>query len=417
MSESNIYVSNGTCYTAPGQKLDESFIPCGNDAYGHQTCCGAGDNCLADNACFGVHGSGYGSFLTYWAGCTDPNYEDITCPKQDVDQPWVALTLCDNSDGEWAICSQKGDPSTLQPGVYCSCTVASSATVAFSDSNSLTNIYSLPQSTSESIQFFGGHVPSSQTSEPATSSASSNVDSTSAEASTSNARSSAPGTSGITPSRSGPISSGSTSVTVFKSSGKTVTMSIAVSLTSSSDSGGVITSGTTPPSDDTVSQLSTGAKVGIGVGVAAGGLILLALIAARLLLRRKRQKRPLSKTENGVSENGAIPSRSESAASQTVPITPTISTVLDANGQPVSEADGRPAPLWTLRSELEGSPVAGRGEMNPIAELPGSESHADEQVAAGTLTQEVNRQIGPAWRGSSLSKLHNGGDISVDPRF
>jgi hypothetical protein len=84
MSGPNIDVSNGTCYTAAGQKLGGSFIPCGNDAFGHQTCCGAGDNCLADLACFGVHGLGYGSFLTYFAGCTDPSYKDASCPNKQV---------------------------------------------------------------------------------------------------------------------------------------------------------------------------------------------------------------------------------------------------------------------------------------------------------------------------------------------
>jgi hypothetical protein len=80
MSAPDAFISNGTCYTAQGERLDGSFIPCGNDAFGHQTCCGAGDNCLFDNACWGVHGSGYGSYLTYWAGCTDPDYADATCP-------------------------------------------------------------------------------------------------------------------------------------------------------------------------------------------------------------------------------------------------------------------------------------------------------------------------------------------------
>ncbi len=84
MSNQNILISNGTCYSAPGKKLDASFLPCGNDAFGHKTCCGAGDNCLADDACFGVHGSGYGSYLTYMAGCTDPDYKDPSCPNKDI---------------------------------------------------------------------------------------------------------------------------------------------------------------------------------------------------------------------------------------------------------------------------------------------------------------------------------------------
>jgi hypothetical protein len=82
MSDQDILVSNGTCYTKAGEKLDKSFIPCGNSAFGFQTCCGAGDNCLADNACFGKHGDGYGSDLTYQAGCTDPDYKDKSCPDK-----------------------------------------------------------------------------------------------------------------------------------------------------------------------------------------------------------------------------------------------------------------------------------------------------------------------------------------------
>lgn len=83
MGEPNIFVSNGTCYSGPGKKLDSSFIPCGNAAFGHYTCCGAGDNCLVDNACWGQHGTGYGSSLTYLAGCTDPEYKDPSCPKKE----------------------------------------------------------------------------------------------------------------------------------------------------------------------------------------------------------------------------------------------------------------------------------------------------------------------------------------------
>jgi hypothetical protein len=81
---SDINISNGTCYTAAGERLGDDFIPCGNTAYGYQTCCGAADNCLANLACFGIHGSGYGSFLTYFAGCTDPDYQDASCPQKEV---------------------------------------------------------------------------------------------------------------------------------------------------------------------------------------------------------------------------------------------------------------------------------------------------------------------------------------------
>ncbi|KAI9663662.1 MAG: hypothetical protein M1821_007152 [Bathelium mastoideum] len=429
MSAPNSYVSNGTCYTAPQQKLDGSFIPCGNDAFGYQTCCGAGDTCLADNACFGVHGTGYGSFLTYWAGCTDPNYADTACPKKVVAQPWVALTLCDNSNGEWAICSQKGNPSTLQPGAYCSCTVASSATVAFSDSNTLADIASLPQSTGQSINFLDDHVPSSVlTSASAVSSGSSNSPSTSTAGSSSNAPSSRSATSGPTSTKAVSTVSGRTSISAFTSSGKTVTSSVTIApstLSSAVVAGGGSSGSTSPssstPSGSTDSGLSSGAKIGIGVGAGLGGLILLALIPIFFLLRRKRRRRPRYEKESGDSENGTMVSKPGTTASEpgTTASKPGPSdekpvaapsrapTVRDANGQMVPEADVRPAQASLLRSELEGSPVTRDGGLPPIAELPGSENFAGEQGGVNTLAQEANRQIGPAWRGSSLRVLNH----------
>jgi hypothetical protein len=73
----------------------------------------------------------------------------------------------------------------------------------------------------------------------------------------------------------------------------------------------------------------------------------------------------------------------------------TTPTVSEADGQAVSEVDGRPARPWSMRSELEGSRVPTpvevsegggmigdahgsypkrNGELSPVAELPGSES-------------------------------------------
>jgi len=118
--------------------------------------------------------------------------------------------------------------------------------------------------------------------------------------------------------------------------------------------------------------------VGIGVGIALGVLILLAAIAA-LLLRRRRRRRIDSE----------IAEKRTSAAS-------TVPTLPEADGQAVSEADGKAARPWSMRSELEGSIPAdnpagptGKGQMMgdpkwsyamrrmdlaPVAELPGSES-------------------------------------------
>ena len=84
MSQPNIFVSNGTCYTSGGKEADSSFIPCGNDAFGHVQCCAAGDTCLEKNACFGAHGptGGKGTLLTYLSGCSDKDYKDSSCPSK-----------------------------------------------------------------------------------------------------------------------------------------------------------------------------------------------------------------------------------------------------------------------------------------------------------------------------------------------
>ncbi|RYP68487.1 hypothetical protein DL771_006639 [Monosporascus sp. 5C6A] len=338
----NIFVSNGTCYSALGEELDRSFIPCGNDAFGHQTCCGAGDNCLTNNACFGIHGEGYGSYLTYMAGCTDPDYEDQSCPdKEGIDQPWIALTLCDGSGGEWAPCSQEGDPATLRPGSYCSCTDASQTTVAFSAGTSLTNIASLPQSTGESIQFFAGHFPTSPESSPETTTAqapSSDGDTTATSIQTGSATPS-PGTTptqttGLTTSSRGatPTQMGSTT------SSPGGTAAGGSSTPSPSETG-------TAPSDDGTGSggLSTGAIIGIGVGAGVGGLLIILAVMA-FFVRRKRRRR--SSPSTGTIEDG------DKKPPPDIPDP----TAPEADGQAVSEADGQAAQPWSLRkAELEGS--------------------------------------------------------------
>ncbi|KAK0621760.1 hypothetical protein B0T17DRAFT_455628, partial [Bombardia bombarda] len=70
-------ISNGTCYISEGVEADKSFIPCGNNALGHVSCCRANDVCLRSNTCF--TGQWY---TTYMVGCTDPSYEDESCPNK-----------------------------------------------------------------------------------------------------------------------------------------------------------------------------------------------------------------------------------------------------------------------------------------------------------------------------------------------
>jgi len=71
------FKSNGTCYYAKGEEAADKMIPCGNSAYGHISCCQAGDTCLSSLACFNQE---FG--VTYLAGCTDGNYADKSCPDK-----------------------------------------------------------------------------------------------------------------------------------------------------------------------------------------------------------------------------------------------------------------------------------------------------------------------------------------------
>jgi hypothetical protein len=52
LAQSDSLVSNGTCYYDSGKRANSRYIPCGNDAFGHITCCESGDMCLSNNACF-----------------------------------------------------------------------------------------------------------------------------------------------------------------------------------------------------------------------------------------------------------------------------------------------------------------------------------------------------------------------------
>lgn len=77
MSQPNLFIANGTCYTGKGAQADSAFIPCGYAAFDHLPCCSRGDMCLADRACYN------GQFgTTYLIGCTDPEYRDDKCPQK-----------------------------------------------------------------------------------------------------------------------------------------------------------------------------------------------------------------------------------------------------------------------------------------------------------------------------------------------
>jgi len=279
---------------------------------------------------------------------------ELTIP----DQPWIALTHCDRSNGAWAVCSQQGDPTTLQPGSYCSCTNAASSTLAFSDTETLTSICSLPKATGQSIQWFAGFIPTAPP-PPATT----------------GPGGPSSGSNGGSPTASNTRSSASNSNNGNTSSRTSGAASPSETGSSPSDPNG---------SGNGATVLDQGAKIGIGIGVALGILLVLGLIAFLLLrLRRRRREARKSYEVESSAFNEPKPKTSMAEANRLS----TAPTVAEADSRPVSEADGTPARPWSMRSELEGDrpegpvvkgatpavPVRSAKELSPVAELPGSE--------------------------------------------
>ncbi len=52
MADYNPDISNGTCYYYDGFEANSRYMPCGNAALGHKSCCESLDTCLSSNACY-----------------------------------------------------------------------------------------------------------------------------------------------------------------------------------------------------------------------------------------------------------------------------------------------------------------------------------------------------------------------------
>jgi hypothetical protein len=272
--------------------------------------------------------------------------------------------------------------------------------VAFADSTSLANICSLPKSTGDSIQFIAGYFPTPSAASGTTQSALSTAES------------------------SIRVSAQTTSVPgVTSASNNDWTITRTTIITSSPSS-----TGTDPLSASHRSGLSSGTKIGIGIGAAIGALVLIAVIAALLFFRRKRRRSaPEIEKVSSNSENVSdVPTKLKEpeidgqliSEADGKPVSKADRPdVLESGGQQILEADGNAARPWSMRSELEGSQVVpistvgdaggGRvrrsGDLNPIAEMPGSNNwHGRDQ----SLVQEEQGpphgseplQWGAAWR-------------------
>lgn len=270
----------------------------------------------------------------------------------------------------------------MQPGATCSCTETAKFTpTAFSDSSSLALFASLPTATGESIRYENGHVP---TGDPTSDLAPNSTRSPSQGATGGGAtRQSATRTQGTQSSgnRPGASPTGSNNSESSSSSG-------------SGSGGGPNGNGSNSngpnnsSSGDGSTGLASGAKIGIGVGVAVVALLVFAIIAAILLRRRRRRRTQAtaaaSEIENGDSKN----THATDAAGRTSDATGTDPRISDVTGGTektnILEADGKP---------LSGADKPGVTELDSgaVMELPGETAHPYDRGA-----ELDGRQVKPA---------------------
>ncbi|KAK3361171.1 hypothetical protein B0T24DRAFT_642534 [Lasiosphaeria ovina] len=319
MGSLNPWLSNGTCYYAAGKQSDDSFIPCGNDALGHKSCCTAGDVCLSQNACYDA---AFG--LTYLAGCSDPEYKDDICPSKNsyTDSPWVGLVYC--TPNRWMACAEKGKPSKIRYPDSCTC--PPTVTAAFTAAGKLFDMARLPGSLGGSIEWSSDYLPP-------TSSTSSSTQSTSLGDS-----------SGVSSSSLTAKATPTTAPTATPTAASTATSTATLSSTST------LANPTISVNSNADSGLGTGAKVGVGVGATIGGLLFLgALSALWMLYRRKRKDLPEEQWPVPV---GDPKSGSMGPAEMPTPTLPVLPPEMgsDRTARPPSELHGNNAASYMSRN-------------------------------------------------------------------
>ncbi|KAI1303296.1 hypothetical protein F5Y03DRAFT_407289 [Xylaria venustula] len=245
MSDIDLDVSNGSCWSNVNVALEDDYIPCGNAADGNSyACCHYGDNCLSSNACYHAK---FG--ITYLAGCTSQDFSGPACQNKGiyVNQSWVGLTRCDPDQSSWAGCpEEEGVVGSEPPTANCKC---SKDAVLFQDSPTLDNIASLPLTLGGFISWFPGHDPTRS------------------------------------------VTTKTPSSTLTHSTPSTI-----LSLTSSdspAESNPTVSSQPTPTSSTTTpptSGLSSGAKAGIGIG-SVFGIIAVGWLVITLILRKRKAKK------------------------------------------------------------------------------------------------------------------------------
>ncbi|KAI0841059.1 hypothetical protein F5Y06DRAFT_293545 [Hypoxylon sp. FL0890] len=158
MDDTDLYISNGTCFFGPGQVADPNYIPCGNAALmGPQSCCYAGDYCLSATACWNKQ-----YVVTYVAGCTDTTFSSAKCTnKFDYpDQQYVAMARCEGDEIDiWSGCSKHKDWVSIEKEPDCKCNASDALIRNPNGKSTLDEIGSLPPTPGGTISYNPTAIP------------------------------------------------------------------------------------------------------------------------------------------------------------------------------------------------------------------------------------------------------------------
>ncbi|KXT08372.1 hypothetical protein AC579_2990 [Pseudocercospora musae] len=293
LGQQQCYFSAGAQYRAESQ-----VVPC--NGTGASTCCLLGDTCLSGNTCYN-HATGN----LYQYGCTDINYKDGSCPyKCGLDpnkSPWIALEYCqdvqdlsntwichspDSCGCDW---QSSSDLLVLQPR---GCKeMGSDALVALYAPDKLAPYVSLPSSIGGSTGYYSPTVSAGsntwvETAVPGYTPTPFTQLTTYRDAPTTPVQIQPDATPGPSTYASAASYTAPSSRPTTADGSDTTADSESSSATGSGDAS-LATHSDTPDAG-----LSTGAKAGIGVGAAAGLCLVVALVVALILLRRRRNNEP-----------------------------------------------------------------------------------------------------------------------------
>ena len=326
----DLNISNGTCYYAPSEPMDPGFIPCGNAASETKACCWTGDVCLGDQACFGIH---EGVYTTYMGGCTDAadTLTNDNCPQKPqpyASEPWIGLAYCNGTSDEWIACPQEASPSTIRGAGPCVCpAVTQQRIVAFRDASVLPSYASLPTALGGSVQWLGGYTPTA-------------------------------GTADATGAETGSFSS-------------------------------------TPTQRPTAGSSRTPLIVGLAVGLS--GMVLLALVGILSFGRKRAQTKGSERGKLGdmgdetMDGGGRGRGRGHGAVEEAVVCDGPKEAGAPQPASTVSELEMRPARPWSLRSELDGFPVA----IGSASAGAGAGAGASAGAGANTDHARMGSSYGP----------------------